>query len=131
MPGLWQKRNTAIRAGLIYGAIACLLWSAVPPVGRHLSYIDPISLTCARFLIAGAALGAFTILTRFSQMADAISNDLPRIFLLGLTGIFGMGLLLFASLRFTISVNSGMLINANPIFVVLLAVGIVVCVYAY
>lgn len=92
-------------------------------MGRHLSHrVDPVFLTCLRFLSAGIVLTAITALRRPSQIVGAIANHLPRMAFLGLTGIFGMGLLLFTSLRFTISVNSGILINANPIFIVLLAV---------
>ncbi|MEW6355968.1 MAG: DMT family transporter [Planctomycetota bacterium] len=112
-----------IRKGLIYGAVASLLWSLVPPIGRLLSSVDTVYLVTLRFLMAGLVLmGILAATRRLSALREAAAHDLPRMALLGLTGIFGMGLLLFASLRYTISVNAGILANANPIFIVLLAV---------
>ena len=87
---VFQKGKADIRKGLIYDAAACLLLSTVPPVGRHLSRIGPVFLTCARSLIAGVLLEIVTAPRHFSQIANAVSNDLIRIAFLGLTGIFGI-----------------------------------------
>jgi len=85
--------------------------------------VDTVFLVTVRFLIAGAVLVGILVATRrVPALLNAAAHDLSRMALLGLTGILGMGLLLFASVRYTIAVNAGILINANPIFIVLLAV---------
>lgn len=97
-------------------------WGTIYPVGRHLSQVDPVALAFCRFAVAAAALALVAAWRRPATLREAAANDLPRFAILGLSGVFGMGPLIFLSLRFTISVNTGILLNANPIFMVFFAV---------
>jgi len=113
---------SSIRRGLLLGLLASLTWGTAFTCGKYGSAVaDPIFLAFGRYFVASILLGAFVVAMRGGEMRRAVRMDGRGLAFLGLTGIFGMGALSFASLRYTTSINTSILMNANPIFTVLMA----------
>ena len=112
-----------IRRGLIFGFLASLTWGTTFVAGKYgWKYgADPIFLAFGRYVVAAILLCALALALRGPEMRATVREHSGGLFFLGLTGIFGMGALGFAALRYTTSINTSILMNANPIFTVLLA----------
>jgi drug/metabolite transporter (DMT)-like permease len=112
----------AIRRGLVFGFLASLTWGTAFVAGKYGSHeADPIFLAFGRYLVAAVLLVGLALVVRGREMREAVRESPLGLVFLGLTGIFGMGALSFAALRYTTSINTSILMNANPIFTVLLA----------
>jgi len=109
--------------GIASGIVACVSWSFVFPLGRYLNNIgvDPFFQAFGRFAIAALVLCAIVVARERETAARALRDDWKSILFLGTVGIFGMGSLVFLSLRYTTSIKGGILMNANPVVVVLIA----------
>jgi drug/metabolite transporter (DMT)-like permease len=110
--------------GILLGVVASLLWGttyvAIRLIYRE-SDLDPLGITFARFSIGGLALaGALTAQGRGRDLAVFFRGPLP-FFWLGLMGIALMGLLGALATKLTAAVNVSLVMNANPIFIVLLS----------
>jgi drug/metabolite transporter (DMT)-like permease len=108
---------------LIFGFLASLTWGTTFFFGKYgwKCGVDPIFLAFGRYLVAAVLLGALALAMRGPEMRSTVRQHPAALFFLGLTGIFGMGALGFAALRYTTSINTSILMNANPIFTVVLA----------
>ncbi len=118
------KAASARRRGLWLAAIACLLWGSVPPAGKFLSLsgdIDPLATALIRFLVAAGALSAYGAGRDRGARVRTRPADWVAFAALGLTGVFGLGFFVFTAAELTTSVNVSVLLNANPIFICLLA----------
>ncbi len=111
---------------MIFGFIASLTWGTAFTFGKYGQQhgADPIYLAFGRYLVAAVLLSAVALAVRRREVGDAVRRRPQALAFLGLTGIFGMGGLSFAALNFTTSINTSVLMNANPIFTVLLATAI-------
>lgn len=110
--------------GTHFGVLAALLWGSTYVVMRLLyrsSDIDPLWLTFARFVIAGAVLAAVIWARGEQKQLAALARDPLPFFWLGLTGVAAMGMLGAVGSALTTAVNVSLLMNANPIFVAALA----------
>jgi len=92
---------------------------------RYVTYvraIDPVYTAALRFGIGALLATAYIVATgRWGNLAKAAS-DLGGLALLGATGIFGMGVLVFVSANYTTSINSSLILNSNAIFIAVFAV---------
>jgi drug/metabolite transporter (DMT)-like permease len=113
----------AVRFGMLMAAGACVLWGTVPASAKFLSLsgnVDPLGAALGRFAVAAVVLSALA-LGRHRHLRPMTRRDTALLFLLGLTGVFGLGLFVFTGARLTTSINMSVLLNANPIIICLLA----------
>ncbi|MFH0796224.1 MAG: EamA family transporter [Candidatus Omnitrophota bacterium] len=108
-------------AGFLAGLISAISWGTVfifaqiaVNRGAH-----PVLLSFIRFLVASLVLGLVIILGGTKLRVK--KKDWLYFFILGLVGIFGMSTFVFYSLKYTSATSSSILMNANPIFMGLLA----------
>ena len=108
---------------MIFGFLAGLTWGTTFFFGKYgwKHGADPIFLAFGRYVVAAVLLCALALALRGPEMRATVREHSGGLFFLGLTGIFGRGALGFAALRYTTSINTSILMNANPIFTVLLA----------
>ncbi|HHX41308.1 MAG TPA: DMT family transporter [Armatimonadetes bacterium] len=110
--------------GILLGVGASLFWGSTYVAIRLIyraSDLDPLGTTFARFSIGGLALaGALMARGRGRELAVFFRDPLP-FFWLGLTGIALMGFLGAVATELTAAVNVSLVMNSNPIFVVLLS----------
>jgi drug/metabolite transporter (DMT)-like permease len=110
--------------GITYGIIASVLWGTVNVCGRTLvdrHHLDPIFVGGLRFTSGALLATLFLLATRQSGRLRLAARELPLLAGLGAVGIFGMGACVFLAARYTLSINASVLLNTNPIFIVLLA----------
>lgn len=110
--------------GLLYGLLASALWGGVFPCGRYLvdlRHLDPLLVGSLRFGIGAAAAAAFLWLRGGGPELRRATREGPLLAALGAVGIFGMGCLVFFSVRYTASINCTVILNANPVFIALFA----------
>ena len=121
--GNHQRRGTPAK-GIAYGSIAALLWSTVFVIARFIlrqGEVHPLALVFLRFFIATIFLLFLALILPKSHLKKIQRADLPRFFFLALVGIVGMGSLGFLATNFVSAIDVTLLVNANPIFIVLLA----------
>ena len=112
------------RLGLLCGLIASALWGAVWVCVRYLVSVrnlDPIFTAGMRFAIGGTAAAIYLVLRGRGGDLRRACTRLGTLSLLGSIGIFGMGLCVFFSGRYTASINSSLIMNSNAIFIGVLA----------
>ena len=110
--------------GLLLGLLASVLWGTVFVAGRYLVDVrglDPIFVAAMRFNTGAVAALAYLFLTGKARALREALPDLPLLTLLGAIGIFGMGCMVFLSVRYTASINSAIILNANPVFIAIFA----------
>ncbi|KPJ59172.1 MAG: hypothetical protein AMS15_07195 [Planctomycetes bacterium DG_23] len=110
--------------GISYGAVAALLWSTVFVVARFIlrqGEVHPLALVFLRFFIASIFLVFLALILPKSHLKRIQRADLGRFLLLSLVGIVGMGSLGFLATKFVSAIDVTLLVNANPIFIALLA----------
>jgi probable blue pigment (indigoidine) exporter len=109
---------------MLLALLACLSWGTVFTCGRYLTGprgVDPLLVAAARFTVAGLALLVYVVATRRGAQLLASIEDAPRLFLLGLLGVVGLGIAVFTSTQYTYSINGVLLMNSNGIFIAVLA----------
>jgi len=118
-----QNQGSAAK-GIAYGSVAALLWSTVFVVARFIlrqGEVHPLALVFLRFLTATVFLLFLALILQKSHLKKIQRPDLARLFLLSLVGIVGMGSLGFLATKFVSAIDVTLLVNANPIFIALLA----------
>ena len=113
-----------MNAGLALGLLASALWGSVFAAGRYLvdaRGLDPLFVGALRFNGGAAAVMAFLLLRGQKAALRDAACELPLLSVLGAVGIFGMGAMVFLSAQHTASINTSIIINANPIFIALFA----------
>lgn len=109
--------------GYLCGFFASITWGTVFVVGRFIMGnrdINPFIIAFWRCFFAVIFLAI--MLRRYYKSIFSINkNDYPAIFLLGFTGIFLFNTLVFYSLKYTTATSSSILMNANPLFILLFA----------
>ncbi len=108
--------------GLTLGLLASLLWGTVFAAGRYLvdvRGIDPMFVAALRFNLGWIAAISYLMLSGRSRDLKRAAAEWPRIAGLGALGIFCMGSGVFLAVQFTSSINAGIIVNANPVFIAL------------
>lgn len=121
--GPQAERSGGARLGLLMAAGACLLWGTVPACAKFVSLsgnVDALAAALGRFAVAAVVLLGLTA-SRRQNVAAIPARELRVLVLLGLTGVFGLGLFVFTGARLTTSINLSVLLNANPILICVLA----------
>lgn len=114
-------------AGATWSMTSAILWGTMYIVGRYLlrdPRIDPLSLATIRFLIAGGAFAGWSMLTARQKFLGISRRDVLHFIGLGLAGVFAQSLLLFMGLQWTTAINSSLISQIAPVFVVVLGVHI-------
>jgi len=109
--------------GYLCGISAAVTWGTVFFVGRIVmgdGSVNPLVLAFWRCFFASLFL--FVLLgKRVRDLIHIVKRDWIILFFLALTGIFMMNMLVFSSLRYTTATSSSILMNANPLFILILA----------
>jgi drug/metabolite transporter (DMT)-like permease len=101
------------------------LWGGTWPVGRVISTaVGPWTAALLRFAMAGGALVLICILQGGLRVLLVRAALLPRLFLLGATGIFGYSFLFFTGLQTTDASRAGLVVGCTPVCIALTAAGI-------
>ncbi|MCX5642663.1 MAG: EamA family transporter [Candidatus Omnitrophica bacterium] len=111
-----------MRSGIIAGIIAAVSWGTVfvfGQIGVREGACHPIMISLIRFLSASFFLLAASLLSGIKIRIK--KRDVPTFLLLGISGIFGMNILVFSSLKYTAATSTSILMNSNPIIITLLA----------
>ena len=122
-PASGRNSNRPDPAGVLWSLTSALLWSTTFITARYLlarDTVDPISLSLFRFLLGGSCLLAIGFLRPGLGLFRVTPKDLAVLAGLGVLGMTGMSGLLFAGQQTTTAVNSSLLMQCNPIFVILL-----------
>lgn len=101
--------------------LASIFWAGAFIAGKMgVNQFPPFSISFFRFLFATSIIFPLMILKEGSNW-KLEKQYLPRIFLLGLIGMFGYHVLFFTSLKFTTAINSSLIGSTNPLITGLLA----------
>ncbi len=103
--------------GIIAGIISTVTWGTVFVFGQFAvkKGCHPILLSFIRFFSASVFLFLYLLFKNIKLKIK--KSDIPSFLLLGATGIFGMNIFIFYSLKFTTSTSSSILMNANSFFI--------------
>ncbi|OGF49036.1 MAG: hypothetical protein A2231_08460 [Candidatus Firestonebacteria bacterium RIFOXYA2_FULL_40_8] len=107
--------------GIWYGIIACVTWGTIWPIGKWINNnynVDPFYFAALRFLIAGLAAWVFLAVKKDKAFWLTLKNHWGLAVVLGFFGMFGMGSLVFLSIKHTTIVNSALLMNSNALFII-------------
>lgn len=107
--------------GIIAGIISAITWGTVFVFGQVAvkEGCHPILLSFIRFLSASIFLFIYLIFKKIKLKIER--RDIFPFLILGITGISGMNILIFYSLKFTTSTSSSILMNSNSFFIGILA----------
>ena len=121
-PGDWRK-SAAPQWPVILMLVATMaLWGGTWPVGRVVSAaVGPWTAALLRFAMAGGALVLICILQGGMRMLRVPSALVPRLFLLGASGIFGYSFLFFTGLQTTDASRAGLVVGFTPACIALSA----------
>ena len=114
--------DTAYKKGVFWSFTSAFLWSTTFISSRYLmkaGSIDSISLSLLRFLIGGFILLALGAILFREKIFSVSFSDMLKLAGLGLFGIVGMSVFLFAGQRTTTAINSSMIMQLNPIMIML------------
>ncbi len=113
--------------GLAWSLASAFLWSTTFVCARYLladARTDPLTLSTARFLLGGLALLGIGALRPGMLQLRLRPADLARLAGLALCGLAGMSVLLFYGQKHTTAINSSMLMQLSPVFILILGIGI-------
>ena len=109
--------------GLLYAGAACLLWGTTY-IALELIYrsaeIDPLFVAFWRCVAAAGVLVAVSC-RRGPSTLKLSGREIPRVILLAATGVLGLAALGALSVRHTSAINTSLLLNSNPIMIVVLS----------
>ncbi len=113
--------------GTFYGLLSAALWSTTFVCARYLlarGLVDPLTLALLRFSLGAGALMIFGLATDPRGLARPRAGALGRMAWLACFGIGGMSVLLFFGQARTTAVNSSLIMQLSPVF--LLGLGLLV-----
>ncbi len=103
--------------GIIALIIANIVWGGAAPIFKwSMQEIPPFTLAFLRFFIAAIVIFPFTL-----PNIAIKRQDVPKIFLLALFGIFGNISLFFLGIKMTSSINSPIITSVAPIMLIIIA----------
>ncbi|TWT11681.1 DMT family transporter [Reyranella sp. CPCC 100927] len=108
-----RRRATAL------GALSILMWSALALLTVSTGTIPPFQLAAMTFAI-GATVGGIWIVAQGRSLRDAVAWP-PRVWLLGVGGLFGYHLLYFIALRQAPAAEANLINYLWPLLIVLLS----------
>lgn len=99
------------------GIISVITWGTVFVFGKFAvkKGCHPVLLSFIRFFSASIFLFLYLSFKRVKLKIE--KRDIFSLVVLGLTGIFGMNIFIFYSLKFTTSTSSSILMNSNSFFI--------------
>ncbi len=104
--------------------LATAFWGANFNLGKFVvKYVPPFTGAALRFTIASGVIAALYAATVRIDWAD-VKAHLPAYCALGIVGVFGFNVLMFAGLKYTSSVNGALIMATNPLMTMLLAAAI-------
>ncbi|HNS31608.1 MAG TPA: DMT family transporter [bacterium] len=109
--------------GYLFGIAASIIWGTVFFVGRIVmgeGSVHPFLISFWRCLFASLFLLA-SLGRRIKELPAAMRNDWKTFVFLSFIGIFIFNIFVFASLQYTTATSSSILMNANPLFILLIA----------
>lgn len=109
--------------GIFWSLLSAFLWSTTFVCARYLlarHSVDPMTLAVLRFVIAGMVLLAGGLIWRRKEMTAIRQRDFVQCLALALLGIVGMSVFLFFGQQNTGAINSAVIMQINPVFLVLL-----------
>ena len=109
--------------GILCAVFACVTWSFVWIISKILIkepyYFNPVWLSFLRFIIGGLFLLLLVVAKKDFAIFATLKKDYKVSIIMALTGIFGMGSLVFISLKYTTAINAAILMNSNAIYIFL------------
>ena len=117
------KYNTSI--GISWSFVSAFVWSSVYVAARYLMngttpQIDPISLSCLRFLSGGVILFLICLITCRKTLLRIKMTELLKIAFLSLFSLTGMSIGLLWGPRYTTATSAAMIMSLSPVFIMLL-----------
>lgn len=108
------------KKAIIAGIIAAISWGTVFVFGQIAvkAGYHPVVIAFIRFASASLFLGLYQFLTKKKFFLDLC--DVYQFLILGATGIFGMNVFIFYSLKLTDSTIASLLMNANGFIIAIL-----------
>ncbi len=109
---------------MLLAFLASLAWGTTTVCARYLTDVrgvDPLVLGAYRFAFASVLLVGYVLAVGKGRELRASMVDGPRFLLLGLLGVVGLGIFVFTSAHYTLSINANLITNANGIFIAALA----------
>jgi drug/metabolite transporter (DMT)-like permease len=122
MPDTNESASINTPVGVFWSFVSAFLWGTSMVAGRHLTgddKIDPISLSLVRFAGGGAVMLLFGVASR-RELLIREWRDLLRVALLSVFGIVGMSILIFYGMQTSTAINSSMIMQLSPVFIMLL-----------
>jgi len=112
-----------MKIGVFYSLLSAFLWSTTFVCARYLmvnKQVDPLTLSLIRFSLGALTLLIFGLLCRRKALTLPRGRDLGSMAILALFGIGGMSVLLFFGQQRTTAINSSLLMQLNPVFILFL-----------
>ncbi|MBN1444994.1 MAG: EamA family transporter [Candidatus Omnitrophica bacterium] len=109
--------------GYLCGIFAAVTWGTVFFVGRIVmkdGSVNPVVLAFWRCFFASLFL-LILLRRRVKNVIPAVKKDWVNLLYLSCVGIFLFNMLVFSSLRYTTATSSSILMNSNPLFILLLS----------
>jgi drug/metabolite transporter (DMT)-like permease len=110
--------------GVFWSFTSAFLWATTFITSRHLlaeGMVDPITLATIRFFLGGSLLFLLGLIAK-QEMFGLSPWDIFSLAVLGLLGMVGMSGLLFVGQQSTTAINSSLIMQLNPIIILLLGV---------
>lgn len=108
------------RWAYLFVNLSTILWASNITLGRVLrDSVGPVSLTAARFIVAGVIF--IFLLKDIVKQLHAIKQDWQLIFMMALTGVFGFPILLYLSLKYTTASHVALINGITPLMTIFLA----------
>jgi len=112
-----------MKIGVFYSLLSAFLWSTTFVCARYLManrLVDPLTLSLIRFALGALTLLIFGLACRRNALILPRGRDLGFLAILALFGIGGMSVLIFFGLQRTTAINSSLLMQLNPVFILFL-----------
>jgi len=112
------------KVGVIYALIAVATWGTSFVTGKFLvsqAKADPITVAFYRFALSSVLLVAYMAAIGQAGKLRVFARQPLMLIFLGATGVYGMGLFSMLSFNYTTASNAQIIMNANPVLIVPLA----------
>lgn len=108
------------RWAYLFVNLSTILWASNITLGRVLrDSVGPVSLTAARFIVAGIIF--MFLLKDLVEQLRAMKRDWQLMFMMALTGVFGFPILLYLSLKYTTASHVALINGITPLMTIFLA----------
>ncbi|HAH88175.1 MAG TPA: hypothetical protein DCL60_12485 [Armatimonadetes bacterium] len=114
-----------MNAGFFWSLASAFLWSTTFVCARYLlagDMVDPITLSLLRFSVGGVLLLLLGIILYKKDIFAISLHDLLRVSFVALFGMVGMSVLLFFGQRSASAINSSLIMQLSPVFILFMGV---------